>query len=342
VEDTTTEPISEEPETTPPEETTAEPIETLPPEPETLAPEDVVLLLPPLTGMTRAEALEVIESALPGTSLPEDQFPIRFVYGSYPLPAGTVYDAEFVGEKTEEAYFVEALGGITLKVSRGIPWVNVSVPKGDKTAYISFDDGPNIKYTEQILDVLKEYDIKATFFMVGKYMEKYPEIARRVREEGHSVGCHSCDHNYTYLYTSKENTLADLAKWEKSAEKVFGEVPSERLYRFPGGSLTAGTLRGTLKEAIGYEGYRGYDWNALNNDSQSHLRPKDMTAEEYMKDSFLSTVAYSFRMKTSPHIVLVHETYQQTVDMLPWMIEYLREQGCTFATPDTLDASWYH
>jgi hypothetical protein len=50
----------------------------------------------------------------------------------------------------------------------------------------------------------------------------------------------------------------------------------------------------------------------------------------------------SFRMKTSPHIVLVHETYQQTVDMLPWMIEYLREQGCTFATPDTLDASWYH
>ena len=61
-----------------------------------------------------------------------------------------------------------------------------------------------------------------------------------------------------------------------------------------------------------------------------------------MKDRFLSTVAYSFRMKTSPHIVLVNETYQQTVDMLPWMIEYLREMGCTFATPDTLDASWYH
>ena len=341
-EDTTTEPISEAPETTPPEETTTEPIETLPPEPETLAPEDVVVLLPSLTGMTRAEALETIHSALLGTSLPEEQFPIRFVYGSYPLPAGTVYDAEFVGEKAEEAYFVEALGGITLKVSRGIPWVNVSVPKGDMTAYLSFDDGPNIKYTEQILDVLKEYDIKATFFLLGKYIKMYPDLARRIKEEGHVIGCHSYDHNYSYLYASEENILADLDKWEAAAENALGAVPEWRLYRFPGGSLTAKDNRGILKEALGYRGYRGYDWNALNNDSQYRLRPAGTTVEEYLKDSFLSTTAYSFNMKTAPHIFLFHETYQETVDMLPWMIEYLQDMGCTFGTLDQLDSSWYH
>ena len=348
-----TEPVAEQPEAEPAETPEAE-SETVPPEDtdipeetepiplETLAVEDVVIIMPPLTGMSEAEAMEAIDSARAGTSLPEGFLDVQIEYGSYPVPAGVIYDAVFVGEKAEDAYFVQATGGIVLHVSRGLPWVNVVVEKGDKTAYLSFDDGPNPNYTEQILDILKEYDIKATFFMVGKYMEKYPEIARRVREEGHSVGCHSCDHNYTYLYTSKENTLADLAKWEKSAEKVFGEVPSERLYRFPGGSLTAGTLRGTLKEAIGYEGYRGYDWNALNNDSQNKLRPAGTTVEEYLKDSFLSTTAYSFRKETAPHIFLFHETYQETVDMLPWMIEYLQEMGCTFGTLDQLDSSWYH
>ncbi len=352
-EDTTAEPVTEPPETEPAE--TAEPeSETVPPEeteipeeteplpPETLAPEDVVIILPALTGMSEAEAMDAIESARAGTSLPEGILQVQVEYGSYPIPAGVIYDVSFVGEKTDDAYFVEAMGGIVLQVSRGIPWVNVTVEKGDMTAYLSFDDGPNPKYTEQILDVLKEYDIKATFFMLGKYIDRYPEIALRVQEEGHTIGCHSYDHNYTYLYTSEENILKDLAKWEKSAKAVFGEIPSDRLYRFPGGSLTAGKLRGTLKEAIGRQGYRGYDWNALNNDSQSKLRPAGTTVEEYLKDSFLSTTAYSFRKETAPKIFLFHETYQETVDMLPWMIEYLQEKGCTFATLDQLDTSWYH
>lgn len=339
-EDTT--PISEEPETTSPEETTTEPPETEPPEPETLAPEDVILLLPPLVGCSREEAISIIESARLGTSLPEDVLQVRLEYGSYPLPTGTVYDVEFVGEATEDAYFVEALGGITLKVSRGIPWVNVTVANGDMTAYLTFDDGPNAKYTEQILSVLKEYDIKATFFLLGKYMNLYPDLARRILEEGHTIGCHSYDHDYSYLYASEENILADLEKWETTAATVLGEIPAWRLYRFPGGSMTAGNIRGTLKEALGYRGYRGYDWNALNNDSQSRLRPAGTTVEEYLKDSFLSTTAYSFNKKTAPHIFLFHETYQETVDMLPWMIEYLQEMGCTFGTLDQLDSSWYH
>ena len=76
--------------------------------------------------------------------------------------------------------------------------------------------------------------------------------------------------------------------------------------------------------------------------SQNKLRPAGTTVEEYLKDSFLSTTAYSFRKETAPHIFLFHETYQETVDMLPWMIEYLQEMGCTFGTLDQLDSSWYH
>ena len=357
-EDTTPATDTTEPATDPiPEDPPAEPVitteephvtetdipeDTTPAEPETIALEDVILVLPPLSGMSEAEARQIIDSARAGTSLPEGVLEIRVEHGAHSTPAGLIHDAEFVGEKAEDAYYVHALGGITLRVSDGATWENVLVPEGDKTIYLTFDDGPNPKYTEQILDVLKEYDVKATFFLVGEYMDKYPDIARRVKEEGHRIGCHSYTHNYGHIYATEENLMADLDKWEASARAILGEVPPERLFRFPGGSMTAGDNRNAYKQAMAYRGYKGYDWNALNNDSQSHLRPKDMTAEEYMKDSFLSTVAYSFRMKTSPHIVLVHETYQQTVDMLPWMIEYLREMGCTFATPDTLDASWYH
>ena len=166
-----------------PGEDTEIPAETEPLPPETLSPEDVILILPSLAGMSEAEAIAVIDAARTGTSLGEDLLSVQVEYGSYPLPAGCVYDAAFVGEKAEDAYFVQAIGGIVLQVSRGIPWENVTVPKGDRTVYLTFDDGPNPKHTEQILDVLKEYDIKATFFAVGRYLEKYPEIARPVQEE---------------------------------------------------------------------------------------------------------------------------------------------------------------
>ena len=174
VTDTRLDPVTEPPatadvesETVPPEDTDT-PEETEPIPPETLAAEDVILILPALSGLSETEAMSVIASATAGTSLPEGILQVQVEYGSYPVPAGVVYNVSFVGEQVEDAYFVEPMGGIVLQVSRGLPWVNVTVEKGDLTAYLSFDDGPNPKYTEQILDILKEYDIKATFFMLGK------------------------------------------------------------------------------------------------------------------------------------------------------------------------------
>lgn len=122
-------------------------------------------------------------------------------------------------------------------------------------------------------------------------------------------------------------------------ENAIGEVPPQRLFRFPGGSSRCKNkeLRTTLAEL----GYKGYDWNALNNDCYVKTRPAKMSEEEYLKKNFTSTIAYSLSLE-APHIVLMHETYSQSADMLAWAIDYLIEKGCTFSTLDCLDAPWYY
>ena len=123
-------------------------------------------------------------------------------------------------------------------------------------------------------------------------------------------------------------------------ENALGFVPAERLFRFPGGSSTAKSP--AIEQMLAEEGFRSFDWNAVNNDCMQHTRPSGMTVDEYIKDSIVSSVAYSLRMKNSPHILLMHDTYLQTMELLPWTIEYLTELGCTFGTLDELPGSWLH
>ena len=79
-----------------------------------------------------------------------------------------------------------------------------------KIAYLTFDDGPSRTVTPQILDILAKYDIKATFFVVGKYAEKNPDILRRIYEEGHVIGNHTYSHNYNYIYKNVSNFVREL------------------------------------------------------------------------------------------------------------------------------------
>ncbi|MDE6608589.1 MAG: polysaccharide deacetylase family protein [Lachnospiraceae bacterium] len=73
-----------------------------------------------------------------------------------------------------------------------------------RKVYLTFDDGPSV-YTGEILDILKEYDVKATFFVVGKEGEKYEELYKRIVEEGHTLGMHSYSHKYSEIYETEQN-----------------------------------------------------------------------------------------------------------------------------------------
>lgn len=143
-----------------------------------------------------------------------------------------------------------------------------------KTMYLTFDDGPSAENTNTVLDILKEYDIKATFFVVGENVKKHPEVAERIVEEGHTIGIHCNHHNYENLYESKESYLEDFEEAYDIVYEVTGvEV---KLFRFPGGSINAynkDVYEDIIKEMTD-RGFVYFDWNASLEDAAKSNEPK--------------------------------------------------------------------
>lgn len=147
-----------------------------------------------------------------------------------------------------------------------------------KTMYLTFDDGPSAENTERVLDILKERGIKATFFLVGKNVEKHPEIARRIVEEGHTVGIHGNSHDYTEIYADVDSFVKDF----ETARRIIYEVTGvdAKLFRFPGGSINDYNEKtsGAIIERMTEMGYIYYDWNASLEDAVESAAPEELAA----------------------------------------------------------------
>lgn len=193
--------------------------------------------------------------------------------------------------------------------------------EGEKTAYLTFDDGPTSNVTPKILDVLKEKDVKATFFTLGKMVEAYPEMAKREVAEGHILANHSFSHDYKAIYASPQALLDEIKKTEETIIKTVGEEGYTRVFRFPGGSFEK---RAELKNALTGVDYVYIDWNALNGDAEG----QNVSVEKQLANIRSSTKG------VDNVVILMHDaaTKQTTVDALPQIIDYLKEQGYTFKT----------
>lgn len=103
-----------------------------------------------------------------------------------------------------------------------------------KYAYLTFDDGPSKKVTPKVLDILKKLDVKVNFFLVGKWVDSYPDIVKREYEEGHFLANHGYSHNNNKLYKSRESFLTEIAKTDNAISEAIG-IPNYRshLFRFP-------------------------------------------------------------------------------------------------------------
>ncbi|QGU96759.1 polysaccharide deacetylase family protein [Clostridium bovifaecis] len=197
--------------------------------------------------------------------------------------------------------------------------VDDSEPK--KEAFLTFDDGPTTNITPRILKILDEYNIKATFFVIGQNAEKHPEIIKEEKEKGHAVANHTYSHDYKYIYNNPSNFLKDLEKGDQVLASILGEH-SSKIIRFPGGSF--GSKRAAYREAVKKAGYTYIDWNALNGDAE-RLNVPASTLIERVKES----------TKNKRHVViLMHDaaTKKTTADSLPQVIEYLKSQGYEFKT----------
>lgn len=145
-----------------------------------------------------------------------------------------------------------------------------------KTMYLTFDDGPSEENTRKVLDILRERNIKATFFLVGENVRNHPEVARQIVAEGHTIGIHCDNHDYEALYESVDSYVADFEKARQTVYEVTGVETN--LFRFPGGSINAynkKTGNAIIREMTD-RGYIYYDWNASLEDAVKNPDPKQL------------------------------------------------------------------
>ncbi len=147
-----------------------------------------------------------------------------------------------------------------------------------KTMYLTFDDGPSVENTQRVLDILRDRDIKATFFLVGENVRQHPEMARQIVAEGHTIGIHCDNHDYETLYESVDSYVEDFEKARQTVYEVTGVETN--LFRFPGGSVNAYNQKvgQAIIEEMTDRGYIYYDWNASLEDAVKNPDPKKLIA----------------------------------------------------------------
>jgi peptidoglycan/xylan/chitin deacetylase (PgdA/CDA1 family) len=191
---------------------------------------------------------------------------------------------------------------------------------GERTVYLTFDDGPDPEITPAILGILRSEGVKATFFVVGSQAEKAPAILREVYREGHAIGNHSYSHVYRELYRSPAAYLGQLAHTDYIIKSVLGVRPL--ISRAPGGS--AGSFTAAYWAALKEAGYIEVGWNIYSGDA-SRAKAADLVA------------AVADQVATRPFlwshaIVLMHDGvgHEETVKALPAIIQIFKDRGFEF------------
>jgi peptidoglycan/xylan/chitin deacetylase (PgdA/CDA1 family) len=183
--------------------------------------------------------------------------------------------------------------------------------RAERTLYLSFDDGPIPELTPWVLNTLKEFEAKATFFMVGQNVERYPQLAQRVKEEGHSIG----NHTHRHLKASQhrlEDYLTDIKEAGNTFQRVLGSPV--QLFRPPYGRLPSQYAK-QLKE------YSIVMWDVLSGDFDP-----DLSATRCLEASIKASQPGS--------ILVFHDNVKSTATLkavLPSFLQYYKDRGFSFS-----------
>lgn len=209
------------------------------------------------------------------------------------------------------------------------------VSDGKKVAFLTFDDGPATTVTPRVLDILKQYNIKGTFFVLGANVEQdevSKGILKRIFEEGNGIGNHSYTHNLSKLYPHNkvdvDYFMQEVDKTNIVLKDVLGQEFETRIVRMPGGHISREYYQdpnlpifdAKLKE----KNLCSVDWNAYNADSEGKWK----SASQLLNEIKATTIG------KEKVIILMHDTYgkEETAKALPKIIEHLKSEGYEFKT----------
>lgn len=226
----------------------------------------------------------------------------------------------------------------------GFMWIQKYIPLEESTAtmaeekkiaYLTFDDGPS-KHTQEILDILDTYKIKATFFVTGSNPDYY-DLIKKEDELGHAIGVHSFTHDYKEIYASEEAYFADVDKMNALIQQQTGHTVD--ILRFPGGTSNtvsrkySSGIMSTLATAVKEKGYRYYDWNASNGDGNC-----------YFDSSVLINTALKEIRGKNEVMLLMHDGTgnKATVQALPIILKSMISQGYEFRIIDSSTPVVHH
>jgi len=193
-----------------------------------------------------------------------------------------------------------------------------------KRVVLTFDDGPSPEWTPKVLDELKRENIKAVFFMIGHHVQKYPDIARRVADEGHTIGNHGYAHSVMLYYTP-----AEIEEEIKYTEYVIREITGQitKYFRPP-----KAWLRKRIKEKIKSMGYDTILWS--------------LNSKDWVSFNHKSIVNYISKNIRNGDILLFHDSGNvstteggnrtQTVKSISLLARTLREKGFEFVSIEEL------
>lgn len=194
----------------------------------------------------------------------------------------------------------------------------------EKTVYLTFDDGPSNNITPLILDLLKQEQIRATFFVLGTNVNYHPEIVQRAYNEGHYIANHGFTHRYAEIYENTETILNDYLQCNQALKKALNNENYEsKIYRYPGGS-TGGRFHDTKaagKELLKENHIAYLDWNALTCDAEG--TPTKESIIENLHKTVGDKQVVVLLMHDSSSKILTYET-------LPEVIAFFREKGYSF------------
>lgn len=201
------------------------------------------------------------------------------------------------------------------------------MPK-NKTIYLTFDDGPNAN-TEKLLDILRKYNVKATFFVTGQF--GYEDLIKRAHDEGHSIGLHTYSHDY-HVYDSEEAYFDDLKKIDDVVYNAIGV--HSKLIRFPGGSSNTISsdipgIMTRLSKMVTAQGYKYFDWNVSSDDT-------DNISSDEIANNIISSLGNEY------YIVLQHDIKSKSVDAVEKVIEYGLANGYSFESLDITSPAAHH
>ncbi len=194
-----------------------------------------------------------------------------------------------------------------------------AIPKNGKTVYLTFDDGPG-PYTDDILDILKRYNIKATFFVTNQF-SNYKNLINREYSEGHTVAIHTYSHKFKEVYSSLDAYLNDFNNMNQIVYEETGNY--SKIFRFPGGSSnTISKFNPGIVTAIANKmtelGYTYFDWNVDSNDTGT----KD-------PNTIYQNVIREIEKRNSS-VVLMHDIKKANIESTQKIIEYGLNNGFTF------------